>query len=66
LAIAANANTTANVDTIQWRAGFDAIDGARISSTPPPIHANMLDKPLPKPPQEEILGELIRIANAPL
>src|SRR4051812_27651242 len=38
---AAMANTTANVATIQCRAGSDAIQGAAIKSTPPPIHATV-------------------------
>src|SRR5436305_8642041 len=39
LAAAADANITAVVATIQCRAGSDAIHGAAIRSTPPPIHA---------------------------
>ena len=41
LASAANANTQARVTTIQCRAGSDAIQGAAISSTPPPIQATV-------------------------
>src|SRR3954464_2402975 len=41
LAAAADANITAVVATIQCRAGSDAIHGAAISSTPPPIHATV-------------------------
>src|SRR5882757_387751 len=41
LAQAANANTPAKVTTIQCRAGSDAIQGAAISSAPPPIHATV-------------------------
>jgi len=36
---AAKANTQAIVTMIQCRAGSDAIQGAAISNTPPPIHA---------------------------
>ena len=38
---AAKANTQAIVTTIQCRAGSDAIEGAAISSTPPPIQATV-------------------------
>src|ERR1700755_1403240 len=41
LAAAAHANITAVVATIQCRAGSDAIHGAAINSTPPPIHATV-------------------------
>src|SRR3954451_6560750 len=41
LAAAAVANITAVVATIQCRAGSDAIQGAAINSTPPPIHATV-------------------------
>src|ERR1041385_169279 len=41
LAPAADANITAVVATIQCRAGSDAIHGAAIRSTPPPIHATV-------------------------
>src|ERR1041385_7405123 len=41
LAPAADANITAVVATIQCRAGSDAVHGAAINSTPPPIHATV-------------------------